>query len=66
MWEGLDRGYIGSWKIRKSLSHYILKIDGIFKLSDDFFQLDDEAKQAYARPASGSGHGWVAFEREKY
>ena len=48
------------------LSHYILKIDGIFKLSDDFFQLDDEAKQAYARPASGSGHGWVAFEREKY
>ncbi|KAM7449088.1 hypothetical protein ABFA07_003082 [Porites harrisoni] len=41
------------------------KIDGIFKLSDDFFQLDDEAKQAYARPASGSDHGWVAFEREK-
>jgi len=43
-----------------------LKIDGIFKLSDDFFLLDDEAKRAYARPASGSGHGWVAFEREKY
>lgn len=41
------------------------KIDRIFKLSDDFFLLDHEVKQKYARPASGSGHGWVAFEREK-
>ncbi|XP_068710551.1 uncharacterized protein [Montipora foliosa] len=41
------------------------KIASIFKLSDDFFQLDHDVKQKYARPASGCGHGWVAFEREK-
>lgn len=41
------------------------KIDTIFKLCDEFFQLDYAVKQKYARPASGSGHGWVAFEREK-
>ncbi|XP_015752561.1 PREDICTED: UPF0676 protein C1494.01-like [Acropora digitifera] len=41
------------------------KIASIFELGDYFFQLDDDIKQKYARPASGSGHGWVAFEREK-
>lgn len=41
------------------------KIDKVFKLCDEFFQLDPTVKQKYARPASGSSHGWVAFEREK-
>ncbi|XP_078359477.1 uncharacterized protein LOC144643951 [Oculina patagonica] len=41
------------------------KIDGIFKLCDEFFQLDNAVKQRCARSADGSGHGWVAFEREK-
>ena len=47
------------------LSWYFLQIDKVFKLCDEFFQLDPTVKQKYARPASGSGHGWVAFEREK-
>ena len=47
------------------LKPYVLQIDGIFKLCDEFFQLDDAVKQKYARPADGSGHGWVANEREK-
>ena len=41
------------------------QIDRIFSLCDEFFQLDCAVKQNYVRPASGSGHGWVAFEREK-
>lgn len=41
------------------------KIDIIFKLCDEFFKLDSAVKQKYARPESGSGHGWVAFERER-
>ena len=55
----------------KLFFHYIgsvgifLQIDKVFKLCDEFFQLDPTVKQKYARPASGSGHGWVAFEREK-
>ena len=42
-----------------------MQIASIFELGDYFFRLDDDTKQKYARPASGSGHGWVAFEREK-
>ena len=55
----------------KLFFHYIGSV-GIFcrltKFSSyvmSFFQLDPTVKQKYARPASGSGHGWVAFEREK-
>ena len=46
-------------------SFIYMQIASIFELGDYFFQLDDDIKQKYARPASGSGHGWVAFEREK-
>ena len=46
-------------------SFLYMQIASIFELGDNFFRLDDDIKQKYARPASGSGHGWVAFEREK-
>ena len=51
--------------LSRFFSFFCMQIANIFKLGDYFFQLDDNIKQKYARPASGSGHGWVAFEREK-